>query len=330
MSKGRRAARHADSSPSVDGPPAHVSRRLTRPERKVRERLNRSAFAFDVEAAYGDLTHLTRVSVRPPLGEYIQQIWNRRHFVWREARSRVATSNTHERLGNAWLILRPILDASFYWLIFGVLLQMSRGMTNYVAFVIIGVFMFQYTSAAFTQGASAIRQSRSLIRAFNFPRASILVSMLLRDILQRVPAMAVMFVMIIVIPPHALPATAWLAFPLLFVLHSLFNFGVYLIMARFGNALPDLSQAMQFLSRILMYGSAVIFPIDRFVNHPSILAIIEANPIYQILMSYRSILIEGLLPPAGTLVMISIWAIVTPILGFILFWFAEESYARER
>jgi teichoic acid transport system permease protein len=296
----------------------------------VRDRLNRSAFAFDVEAAYGDLTHLTRVSVRPPIGEYIRQIWGRRHFVWREARSRVATKNKHERLGNAWLIIRPILDAVFYWLIFGVLLQMSRGLPNYVAFVIIGIFMFQYTSSAFTQGSSAIRSSRSLIRAFNFPRASILVSMLLRDILQRIPAMFVMFAMIIAIPPHAFPQLTWLLFPLIFVLQAFFNFGVYLIMACFGSSLPDLSQAMSFLSRILMYGSAVIFPIDRFINHPTISAIIEANPIYQLLLAYRTILIDGAIPPIEVWLMIGIWAIATPLVGFILFWFAEESYARER
>ncbi|WP_193127687.1 ABC transporter permease [Gulosibacter sediminis] len=330
MSRGRRAAKRDNGSIPLDGPPAHVSRPLTRPERKVRDRLNRSAFAFDVEAAYGDLTHLTRVSVRPPLGEYIRGIWERRHFVWREARSRVATSNTKERLGNAWLIIRPVLDAIFYWLIFGVLLQMSRGMENYVAFVIVGIFMFQYTSSAFTTGSSAIRSSRSLIRAFNFPRASILVSMLLRDMLQRFPAMLVMFVMIMAIPPHAMPRITWLLFPVIFVLHELFNFGIYLLMARFGSALPDLSQAMSFLSRILMYGSAVIFPIDRFINHPTILTIVEANPIYQFLMAYRTTMIDGVVPTPEIWLMLIIWAVATPVIGFVLFWFAEESYAREQ
>lgn len=329
MSKGRRAAERSEKSARPSGPSAHVSRRLTRPERKVRDRLNRSAFVLDVEAAYGDLTHLSRVSVRPPLHEYIQQIWDRRHFVWREARSKVATRNSHERLGSAWLVLRPILDATFYWLIFGLLLQMSRGLPNYVAFVIIGVFMYQYTSSAFNSGASAIRSNRALIRAFNFPRASILVSMLLRDILQRLPAMAVMFVMIIAIPPHALPALTWLLFPVIFVIHAVFDFGIYLLMARFGSALPDLSQAMSFISRILMYASAVIFPITRFVNHPTISAIIEANPIYQILLAYRTILIDGVVPGPGVWLQIGIWAVAVAVIGFILFWFAEESYARE-
>jgi teichoic acid transport system permease protein len=101
-------------------------------------------------------------------------------------------------------------------------------------------------------------------------------------------------------------------------------------MACFGSSLPDLSQAMSFLSRILMYGSAVIFPIDRFINHPTISAIIEANPIYQLLLAYRTILIDGAIPPIEVWLMIGIWAIATPLVGFILFWFAEESYARER
>ncbi|MFD2759375.1 ABC transporter permease, partial [Gulosibacter faecalis] len=213
-------------------------------------------------------------------------------------------------------------------MIFGLLLNMSRGLPNYVAFVIIGIFMFQYTSSAFGNGSSAIRSSRSLIRAFNFPRASILVSMLLRDILQRIPAMIVMFIMIMAIPPHALPKATWVLFPAIFVLQAFFNFGVYLIMARFGSTLPDLSQAMSFFSRILMYASGVIFPIDRFINHPTISAIIEANPIYQLLLAYRSILIDGVIPPIEIWLFIGAWALATPLVGFVLFWFAEESYAR--
>nr|WP_282852962.1 ABC transporter permease [Gulosibacter sediminis] len=269
------------------------------------------------------------MSVRPPLGEYLRGIWDRRHFVWREARSQVATRNAHARLGNAWLVLRPILDASFYWLIFGVLLNMSRGITNYIAFVIIGIFMFQYTSSAFNTGAAAIRTSKSLIRAFIFPRASILLSMLLRDILQRVPMLCVMFIMIAVIPPHAPPNITWLLFPVVFVLQALFDFGIYCLMARFGASLPDLTQAMSFGTRILMYGSGVIFPIDRFLNHPTISAIVEANPIYQLLRAYRTILIDGVVPGPEVWIQITAWAVGTGVIGFLVFWFAEENYGRE-
>ncbi len=142
--------------------------------------------------------------------------------------------------------------------------------------------------------------------------------------------MIVMFIMIMAIPPHALPKATWVLFPAIFVLQAFFNFGVYLIMARFGSTLPDLSQAMSFFSRILMYASGVIFPIDRFINHPTISAIIEANPIYQLLLAYRSILIDGVIPPIEIWLFIGAWALATPLVGFVLFWFAEESYARER
>jgi hypothetical protein len=47
-------------------------------------------------------------------------------------------------------------------------------------------------------------------------------------------------------------------------------------------------------------------------------------------MAYRTTIIDGVVPPPEIWLMLVIWAIATPVVGFILFWFAEESYARER
>ena len=85
-------------------------------------------FRSAVHRSYGGSSHLVPVTGRPGLARYVQQLWQRRHFIWWQSRSRVVTGNDDSRLGAVWLILRPLLDATFYWLIFGVLLQFDRGM----------------------------------------------------------------------------------------------------------------------------------------------------------------------------------------------------------
>ncbi|WP_206445649.1 ABC transporter permease [Agrococcus sp. KRD186] len=261
--------------------------------------------------------------------EYFTELFDRRHFIWAGARGEAVTRYANERLGVAWYVLRPVLDAAFYWVIFGVVLQMGLGMDNFVAFIIIGVFMFQPTSRAITSGSSLIRNSKSMIRAFAFPRASLAVSLVLRDLLSSIPAMGVMFIAIVAIPPHEMPSAAWSFFPIILLLQLMLNLGFALLFGWLGSVMPDLSQAMSFASRLLMYASAVIFPIERFIDHPVALGIVQANPLYVVLEMYRTVLIDGAAPAAGDWLELILWAAGLLLVGFTLFWRDEERYGRE-
>lgn len=283
----------------------------------------------ELERRYGTVTHLRQVGNRPPLREYFTELWDRRHFIWAGARGEALTRYANERLGALWYILRPLLDAAFYWVIFDLLLNIGRGMDNFVAFILVGVFMFQLSSRAITGGTNLIRGSKPMIRAFAFPRASLAVSLVVRDIFISLPAIGVMIVAIIAIPPHEVPSITWSLFPVIFLLHTVLNLGLALLFGWFGALLPDVAQAMSFVSRLLMYGSAVIFPIDRFIDHPTLLAIVEANPLYIVLHLYRTTLIDGVVPPTTEWLSLLAWAFGLLLVGFALFWHDEERYGRE-
>lgn len=282
-----------------------------------------------LETTYGDLSHLRRVGTRPPLREYFTELFDRRHFIWAGARGQAVTRYSNERLGMLWYVLRPLLDAAFYWFVFGVLLNVSRGMDNFVAFILIGVFMFQLSSRAITGGVALIRSSKSMIRAFAFPRAALGVSMVLRDLMSSLPAILMMFVLIMAIPPHEAPNVAWSFFPIILTLQLTISLGFALFFGWLGARMPDLAQAMSFVSRLLMYASAVIFPIERFVDQPTLLAIIQANPIYVVLDMYRMTLMDGAAPPLENWLQLAAWAVGALVIGFTLFWWDEERYGRE-
>src|SRR5699024_1405416 len=205
--------------------------------------------------------HLQPIGGRAPFRQYLSELWQRRHFIYRDSKNRVLAHGAGTKLGTLWLVLKPLLDALFYFLIFGVVVQVSRGVPNFTAFIIIGVLMFRYTSASITQATRVIKSSRAMIRSFNFPRLSIPISQVLRDTLTQFLVIGVMLVMISVLPPHAPPGINWLWLPLIFALQISMNLGLAFIFARFGFQYPDFAEATSFLVRILMYTSAVIFPI---------------------------------------------------------------------
>lgn len=273
---------------------------------------------------------LSPVGVRPRLGAYLAELWERRHFIWMDARHRVATQNSRNRLGSLWLVLRPLLDALMYYVIFALILKMDRGMENFPGFIIIGVLMFRSTMRSISQGPNQLHSGKAMIRAFAFPRASLPISAEIRDALQMVYTVAIMLVMIIVVPNHEQPEWTWLLLPVIYVLQFVLNLGLSLTFARIGFIFPDTTQFMSFVARFLMYGSGVIFPITKFVDRPLIMTIIEANPIYHLILMYREILMDGVVPSAEHWMILGGWAFGMLLFGLVFFWQGEETYGAEQ
>ena len=287
------------------------------------------AEAVDAQLAVLDTSRLKPVGERPALGAYVGQLWRRRHFIVADSRARAFSGNRDTLLGRFWLVGKPVLDGLTFFLIFGLLLGTSRGIDNYIGFLLIGVFMFSFTSGSLTAGASVMVTGKNLIRAFSFPRASIPLALALRQTISMLPVVVTMLVMILVIPPHAKITWLWAVFPLVFLLQLSFNTGVILYAARLTNALPDLRMVIGFSSRLWMYGSGVMYSIDRFVTHPQLLAAMELNPAYCVLEISRDLLLYGRVPDIKLWLTLTAWAVVTPVLGFLYFWQGEEDYARE-
>lgn len=283
-----------------------------------------------VEDLFGETKDLEPIGERATLREYFAELWQRRHFIWRESKNKVLNQTSNTFLGPFWLVINPLLLAAFYWVIFGIVLGISRGMDNFVAFIIIGILMFRFSSGIMSQATKAIESSRSMIRAFSYPRAAIPISLLVRETLAQIIVISVMIVMILAIPPHVSIDATWLLFPAVFLLHIAINAGFAFLFSRLGYKMPDFAQAMSFITRILMYASGVLFPVERFLENELALIIVKANPIYMLLDTYRSILMENTVPAASTWWGLTAWAIGLVLLGFWYFWKGEEEYARER
>lgn len=271
---------------------------------------------------------LTRVGARPPLGAYLGQLWNRRHFLWAEARAKVTSGTRESLLGTVWLVLKPVLDGLTYFLIFGLLLQANRGIENFLGYLVIGVFLFSFTTRCVTGGAKSISTGRNLIRAFTFPRASLPISVVLREMLNMVPVLGAMMGILVVLPPAEDFTWRVALVPGVLALQVMFVTGLALLLARCAAVLPDINQLLGFATRLWLYGSAVFFSYDRFIDHPTLLALMEANPMFMVLDMVRDCLLYGVTPELSSWLALGAWAVGTLLVGFFVFYRGEESYGR--
>ena len=270
---------------------------------------------------------LHRVGARPPLGEYLLETWQRRDFLYMMARSRLRASFEKNRLGIVWVVLRPTINAAIYGLIFGVLQQGARP-PDYIAFVVIGVFLFEFFSKSMNDGSKSITGNRALVQSLSFPRLTLPLGEVLEHLMSLVPMLGVMFLYLIILGHY--PRVEWLLLVPLLAIYTMFNVGIAMIGARLTVHVADLSQLLPFVSRILFYTSGVLFDVGRLLRgHPFLVTLYDFHPIYQVLQIARSALMPGL--PYNPLywAYLSVWAVVIFVGGLIFFWLAEERYGRD-
>lgn len=272
---------------------------------------------------------LVPVGRRTSLRSYLRGLWDRRHFIIAESRAKVSGSTRKNLLGYGWLFLNPLLSVLAFWFIFGFILKTSDGVENFIGYLVIGVFFFQYTSKCMTGGTNSIRSGAAMIRAFQFPRAALPVSTVIRNFLDFVPSLAVMVVLIAIIPPaEHLNWRVVLIVPVV-ALQTIFNVGLACLLARAGHKIPDLGNLMSILSRFWLYGSGVFFVIDdKLADYPGLLTIMRINPMYSYLELTRNSLLYGVDSPWWMWASAACWAFGLLVLGFLFFWRGEESYGR--
>ena len=268
------------------------------------------------------------MGARPPLKHYLVEVWQRRQFIYLLARYRIEAENQRNTFGMGWVLLTPLLNAAVYGLIFGVLLAGSRP-PNFVSFLIIGVFLFQFFQGSFTSGAKAITSNNALVQSLNFPRMSLPLSAVMQRFLAFVPTLGIMAV--IVMMTGQKPQWQWLAMAPLVVLFFIFNAGLAMITARLTVHFRDLSEFLPVITRLIFYTTGIFFSFDvRFKDHPTVLKIVDFQPIHEFLDLGRTLMLSG---PGYDVKEIywlyaTIWSIAIFAAGVTFFWAAEERYGR--
>ena len=311
---------------------------------------------------------LTPTAARPSPLDYLRRLWQRRHFVVAFATARNVAMYSQARLGQVWQILTPLLNAAVYFLIFGVILDTRRGVPNFIAFLVTGVFIFNFTQRSFIIASRVVIDSLPLIRALHFPRACLPLGYVIIELQQMAIAMVVLITIVLVTGE---PLTwHWLLVLPALVLQTLFNVGVAFILARIGAGVDDVSQLIPFIVRTWMYTSGVMFFIPALSTlylHAKLSFLLQINPAAVYISMVRNALLTSLRNTVATykpynrqlceaqlkfvhthtssnpalvdhchlvvggssLWMFGVgWALVAIVVGYFVFWQAEVTYGR--
>lgn len=274
---------------------------------------------------------LTAAGRLPSLPEYTRHLWAYRHFIAAFANAKVTASLGSTRLGVVWQVLTPLINASVYYVIFGVLINTRQDVDNFIAYLCAGVFVFGFTQSVVQAGAQSITANMGLIRALHFPRASLPIAISLVEVRNMIASMVVLIAIVLITGE---PITVeWLLMIPVLLLQAIFNAGLAMFVSRLAAKVHDVRQLIPYVMRIWMYGSAVLYPVTFFAErvHGWKLTLVEANPMLIFIELMRHSLMEDVElagPPGRLWLEAAVWTVVVGIGGYVYFWRGEKGYGR--
>lgn len=215
-------------------------------------------------------------------------------MVWaltvRDIRGRYAGSV----LGMAWAYLQPLLVVACYILVFDLVFalraQNSGGSVRLGTYLIAGALPWLTFTEGLNRGASSLVEAGSMLQKNNLPFGIFVLRSVLATVVVYAPLLAFVALGFACFSGVHLGA-AWLALPLLMLLHFLLILTLAYVVALLAAATRDALQVLTFLLGVGIYLSPVLFPLELFPAQWRWM--LYLNPMTGLVSGYQDLFLNG-------------------------------------
>lgn len=250
-----------------------------------------------------------------------KEIWVYRDLLLLFVRRDIVTVYKQTILGPLWYLIEPVFTTIVFTLIFNNVANISTGGVPPFLFNMSGVIVWNYFKTCLTGTSNTFSGNAGIFSKVYFPRIivpiSIVISNLFRFGIQLLILIASYLYFYFVQGAQISLNKYVLLFPILIFLMGMLGLGLGMIISSLVTKYRDVRVLMNFGVQLLMYLSAVMYPISFFAEKlPDYVWLIEYNPLASIIEMSRYMLlnIEG----GDFNVLMFLYVILITILIFIL------------
>lgn len=237
-------------------------------------------------------------------------------------------------LGRIWSLINPLATLAIYSVVFGFLFKAqaepgtNSGLHIFTLWMACGLIPWIFTSGGIMLGMGALQANSGLLTKVYFPRHVLVTSSVLGLASTFLTELAVLTVIMAI----AGGPTVLLYLPVLLVIVVLnvgFVLGIALALSIAVAYFADIQHLWGLINQVWFYASGVLFPISFIVSGQNelaahgwnvpLVAIFEANPAYEFMKAYRSVLYDFALPSPGTWLAITASTLIVLALGALVF-----------
>lgn len=278
-----------------------------------------------------DKTWLYEISAKQKLIDLnFKEIWRYRDLLVLFVKRDITTVYKQTVLGPLWFFIQPLFTSIIFTLVFNNIANIPTGDIPPFLFNLTGITAWNYFKVCLTDTSNTFRGNAGIFGKVYFPRVISPLSKVLSNLLKFGIQLLILLVFYIYYNTSGfsiLPNSNLWLFPVYVFMMGFLGLGAGMIISAFTTKYRDLNMLVSFAVSLLMYISAVPFPISEIQEkQPQYAWLLEYNPVAQLIEGFRYMLLDtGVFSWVGFFYAL-IFTIVIFLLGLIIFNRTEKTF----
>lgn len=195
---------------------------------------------------------------------FATNLWRYRDLLWQFTQREVELRHKGSHLGLIWSLLNPLLMLGLYVVVFTFIFNArlpNESRIDYALGVFLGLTIFQFLAEIISVAPMIIVGNPNFVKKVVFPLEILPASTVGAATFHLLVSIGLLLIGVVVAGDGLTLQIFWL--PLIVLPLACLALGLAWTLAALGVFFRDLSQLAQFLSLVLMYASAVFYPVER-------------------------------------------------------------------
>lgn len=208
-------------------------------------------------------------------------------------------------LSYAWWLLEPLMQMGVYYVVFDIFLH--RGGPDFVPFLLCGIVPFLWFSRTVNNSSRSIVQGQGLISQTYLPKPFFPLVVIGQDLVKQQAVFLLLFGFLLYF--GYTPGIEWLWLIPIVLTQILLIIAISFLVSFIVPFARDLQYLINAGLMMMLFGSGVFYSYEN-VLLPEHREIFLMNPMANLIVSYRRVLMDGVAPLTSSLLVISLVSIV--------------------
>ncbi|MDT0688613.1 ABC transporter permease [Salegentibacter sp. F188] len=259
-----------------------------------------------------------------------KEIWRYRDLLVLFVKRDIVTVYKQTILGPLWYFIQPLFTSVIFTLVFNNIADIPTGNVPPFLFNLTGITAWNYFNQCLSGTSNTFTANAGIFGKVYFPR----VIMPLKTVISNLFKFGIQLIILIIFYCYYLFQGAELSpnanialFPVYLLMMALFGLGAGMTISALTTKYRDLTVLVGFATTLLMYISAVPYPLSEVSEKmPDWAWLVKYNPLTQIIEGFRYIMLDtGTFTWAGFLYTLTI-SVIMFLLGLIIFNRTEKTF----
>lgn len=260
----------------------------------------------------------------------LKEVWRYRDLLLLFVKRDIVTVYKQTVLGPLWYLIQPLFTAITFTIIFNNVAGIETGKTPSFLFNLAGIIIWNYFTSCLNETSDTFKKNAAIFGKVYFPRVIMPLSIVITNLVKLAIQLFIFIGFYIYYITNGMPNTlskTVLLFPFLVVIMGVMGLGLGMIISSLVTKYRDLTFLVSFGVQLLMYVSAVMYPMDLIKEKlPQFGWLIEYNPLAYVVESSRYILLnEGSISVNG-LIYTVVFTITVFLFGLVIFNQTEKKF----